>query len=206
MNPAFGNTCANVSAPHESEGGYGSEGVGRAHKDEPATPRDGGKPGGRHGGHEHGGHTGGGSSNGGGATAESIAAGSPGVLSGNGLQLPVDLPANISGNSVNAVGIGNPTFGNTSVNVSGEPTLPTEPPGETPVEPPHKQPPAPHVPAPAAETEPAAPVPAPQGDSGTAVLASTGSGSLGYAVPGSAALLLGGALLYRRARRAGTGA
>ncbi|WP_158762028.1 chaplin, partial [Streptomyces sp. NRRL S-146] len=44
---------------------------------------------------------------GGGAVAESGGKDSPGVISGNGVQLPVDLPVNVTGNSVNVVGIGN---------------------------------------------------------------------------------------------------
>ncbi|MFE2009554.1 chaplin [Streptomyces sp. NPDC059491] len=189
LNPAFGNSCANRSA---EPGGYGSDqGGGRAHKDEPGTPRGGEQAGGSHG-------NGGGSSNGGGSTAESEAAGSPGVLSGNGLQLPVDLPVNLSGNSVNVVGVGNPVFGNTSVNGPGKPQQPIEVPT------PRPQTPVKNVPVPQAETE--APAPAPQGETSTVALASTGSDAIGYAAPASAALLLGGALLYRRARRAGDGA
>ncbi|MYS56172.1 DUF320 domain-containing protein, partial [Streptomyces sp. SID6013] len=56
----------------------------------------------------------------GGAVAEARAQDSPGVLSGNGVQLPVHLPVNVSGNSVNVVGIGNPAVGNESVNGSGD--------------------------------------------------------------------------------------
>ncbi|MFB7509616.1 chaplin, partial [Streptomyces broussonetiae] len=52
----------------------------------------------------------------GGAVAHGGAKDSPGVLSGNGIQLPVDLPVNVSGNSVDVVGVGNPATGNTSVN------------------------------------------------------------------------------------------
>lgn len=51
-----------------------------------------------------------------GASAEGAAKGSPGVLSGNLVQVPVDVPVNICGNSVNVVGLLNPTFGNTCVN------------------------------------------------------------------------------------------
>ncbi|MFJ3583798.1 chaplin [Streptomyces sp. NPDC090127] len=189
LNPAAGNRCANTS----SSDGYGSEadGGGRAHKDQPGTPRSGGHTGGgSHGGSQHSGST-----NGGGATAEGQAQGSPGVLSGNGLQLPIDLPVNVSGNSVNVVGIGNPAFGNTSVNGPGQP----EAPGEEP------KPPVPPQPLPTPVDEeaeiPVAPAPAPQGES--VELASTGSDVVGYATPAAAALLLGGALVYRRARRSG---
>ena len=186
LNPAFGNGCVNRSG--------GSDGGGRAHKDQPATPRaghSGGHGGGHSGGHA-GGHTGGGASNGGGSTAEGVAHNSPGVLSGNGLQLPIDLPVNLSGNSVNVVGIDNPTFGNTAVNGPAQPETPrvVTPPKET-VTPP----------APIAETEVPVPGLAPQAES--AALASTGSDMAGIAAPAAAALMLGGALMYRRARRMG---
>ncbi|MFE0652155.1 chaplin [Streptomyces sp. NPDC059534] len=190
LNPAFGNSCANRSS---APGGYGTDAAGgdRSHKDEPGTPRGGEHAGGSHSG-------GGGSSNGGGSTAESSAVGSPGVLSGNGLQLPVDLPVNLTGNSVNVVGVGNPAFGNTAVNGPGKPQQPIEIPT------PRPQTPVRNVPVPQAETE--APAPAPQGETSSVALAATGSDTIGYAAPASAALLLGGALLYRRARRAGDGA
>ncbi|WP_323181468.1 chaplin family protein [Streptomyces sp. NBC_00572] len=195
LNPAFGNRCSNHSAEKEPDG-YGSEDGGGSHKDEPGTPRGGEQAGGQHGG----GSSGGGSSNGGGSTAETHVAGSPGVLSGNGLQLPIDLPVNVSGNSVNVVGILNPVFGNTSVNGPSKPEQPIETPT------PRPQTPVRNVPVPQTETEtekPAAPAPKPQGETSTVALASTGSESIGYTSAASAALLLGGALLYRRARRAG---
>ncbi len=48
--------------------------------------------------------------------AEAIAAGSPGVLSGNILQVPVHIPVNLCGNTVNVIGALNPAFGNTCIN------------------------------------------------------------------------------------------
>ncbi|MFI8192596.1 chaplin [Streptomyces sp. NPDC085946] len=39
--------------------------------------------------------------------------GSGGVLSGNLVQVPVDLDLNLCGNSINVVGLLNPAFGNT---------------------------------------------------------------------------------------------
>ncbi|MGK5534278.1 chaplin [Streptomyces sp. URMC 129] len=51
-----------------------------------------------------------------GADAQAAAVKSPGVLSGNNVQVPIGVPINIVGNSVNLVGILNPTFGNTGVN------------------------------------------------------------------------------------------
>ena len=54
------------------------------------------------------------------AMADSYAAGaaigSPGVLSGNVVQVPIHAPINICGNSVNLVGALNPTMGNVCVN------------------------------------------------------------------------------------------
>jgi hypothetical protein len=51
------------------------------------------------------------------ATAGAAAVpGSPGVLSGNIVQVPIDIPVNICGNSVNGIGLLNPSFGNTCVN------------------------------------------------------------------------------------------
>ncbi|MFI5828653.1 chaplin [Streptomyces sp. NPDC051578] len=53
------------------------------------------------------------------ATAEGAAIGSPGVLSGNVVQVPIHIPVNVCGNSINVVGILNPAFGNTCINASG---------------------------------------------------------------------------------------
>ncbi|MEV6948156.1 chaplin [Streptomyces sp. NPDC051172] len=52
----------------------------------------------------------------GGAHADGTAVGSPGILSGNVVQAPVHVPVNVSGNSVNVVGVLNPAFGNLAVN------------------------------------------------------------------------------------------
>lgn len=41
---------------------------------------------------------------------------SPGVVSGNTVQAPVNVPVNVNGNSVNVVGLLNPAFGNVSIN------------------------------------------------------------------------------------------
>ncbi|TDU77714.1 MULTISPECIES: chaplin [unclassified Streptomyces] len=50
------------------------------------------------------------------SSAEGVAAGSPGVLSGNLVQVPVHIPVNVCGLSANLVGVLNPAFGNTCVN------------------------------------------------------------------------------------------
>ncbi|MEV7404898.1 chaplin [Streptomyces sp. NPDC091267] len=48
--------------------------------------------------------------------AQGVAYGSPGVLSGNVVQIPLSIPVNACGNSVNVLGLLNPAFGNTCVN------------------------------------------------------------------------------------------
>ncbi|MBB4893163.1 hypothetical protein FHS39_002194 [Streptomyces olivoverticillatus] len=48
--------------------------------------------------------------------AGAVAAGSPGVISGNVIQIPIQIPINICGNTIDVVGLLNPTFGNTCVN------------------------------------------------------------------------------------------
>ncbi|RAG87100.1 chaplin [Streptacidiphilus pinicola] len=50
------------------------------------------------------------------ATANGVAANSPGFLSGNLIQVPVHIPINLCGNSVNVIGLLNPAFGNHCVN------------------------------------------------------------------------------------------
>ncbi|OON82297.1 chaplin [Streptomyces tsukubensis] len=50
------------------------------------------------------------------AGAQGAAIGSPGVLSGNVVQVPVHVPVNLCGNTVSVVGLLNPSFGNTCVN------------------------------------------------------------------------------------------
>ncbi|MFK8908587.1 chaplin [Streptomyces sp. YS-3] len=54
------------------------------------------------------------------SSADSHASGqahnSPGVLSGNVIQVPVHVPVNVCGNTVNVIGLLNPVFGNTCKN------------------------------------------------------------------------------------------
>ncbi|MEU3856286.1 chaplin [Streptomyces sp. NPDC028722] len=50
--------------------------------------------------------------------AQGAAVGSPGVASGNLIQVPVHVPVNACGNTVDVIGLLNPAFGNTCVNVS----------------------------------------------------------------------------------------
>ncbi|MFG2822594.1 chaplin [Kitasatospora sp. NPDC048365] len=51
------------------------------------------------------------------AEAEGVAANSPGVASGNAIQVPVHIPVNLCGNSVDVIGVLNPAFGNSCANV-----------------------------------------------------------------------------------------
>ncbi|WP_413752455.1 chaplin [Streptomyces sp. R-74717] len=53
------------------------------------------------------------------ASADGAASGSPGVGSGNAVQVPVHVPVNVCGNTVNVVGLLNPTFGNKCENEGG---------------------------------------------------------------------------------------
>ena len=46
------------------------------------------------------------------STATGAANNSPGVLSGNLIQVPVHVPVNVCGNTVNVIGLLNPAFGN----------------------------------------------------------------------------------------------
>ncbi|MFJ9560662.1 chaplin [Streptomyces fuscichromogenes] len=50
------------------------------------------------------------------AGAQGAAVGSPGVLSGNVIQVPVHVPVNLCGNSIDIIALLNPAFGNTCVN------------------------------------------------------------------------------------------
>ncbi|MFI5475419.1 chaplin [Streptomyces cacaoi] len=183
LNPAAGNTCANKGA----EAAPGAHGA--------STGSGGATAPGTHG--THGTH---GASSGGGATAHGVAQGSPGVVSGNGVQLPVHLPVNVSGNSVNVVGIANPAFDNESVNVSDEePAPPAEPAPQPPTR--HEPPSEPEHPGPRAVV-PQTPAVAPQRGMPEAMssLAHTGADATLPALAGSAALLLGGMALHRRFR------
>lgn len=57
--------------------------------------------------HDHGRH---------GATAEAVAIGSPGILSGNVVQVPIDIPINVCGNSVGFGALLNGAIGNVCIN------------------------------------------------------------------------------------------
>ncbi|MGA5518991.1 chaplin [Streptomyces pseudogriseolus] len=157
LNPAAGNTCVNEDARHE-DASHGASGSSKGTSGTSSTS---------------------------GASADGDAHGSPGVLSGNGVQLPVHVPVNVTGNSVNVVGIGNPSTDNSSANT----------PGERPEPAPERTVPARTLPAPAPHDA----APAEQ-----VALAETGAGHTAPVLATGAALFLGGVALYRRARlRAG---
>ncbi|GLW45519.1 membrane protein [Streptomyces sp. NBRC 14336] len=48
--------------------------------------------------------------------AGAVAEHSPGVLSGNVVQVPIHIPVNVCGNTVNVIALLNPSFGNICVN------------------------------------------------------------------------------------------
>ncbi len=48
--------------------------------------------------------------------AKGAAVGSPGVISGNVIQVPIQVPINLCGNSIDIVALLNPTFGNVCIN------------------------------------------------------------------------------------------
>ncbi|MEU5423183.1 chaplin [Streptomyces sp. NPDC001407] len=58
----------------------------------------------------------------GGAVADSgargVAAGSPGIVSGNVIQVPLHVPINLCGNSIDIIGLLNAASGNTCINKS----------------------------------------------------------------------------------------
>ncbi|MEI5521564.1 chaplin [Streptomyces brasiliscabiei] len=173
-NPATGNDCYNGG------GGHGDDGYGSSH---------------------------------GGSQADGHTSGSPGVGSGNTVQVPVDVPVNLCGNNISVIGIGNGVFGNDCGNPGGG-GAPETPDGG------HQNPPGDSEEAsPQVPTKPVRPgkpdgevsrgdtnTPGTQSVSrpdGAAQLAQTGAElPLGLALPLGAGALIGGALIYRKARAA----
>ncbi|MDX3236733.1 chaplin [Streptomyces sp. ME03-5709C] len=97
------------------KGGYGQDGGKSGYGGGKGYGQDAGKGYGQNRGYGDGGYGHGGS----GASARGAAVGSPGVLSGNVIQAPVNIPVNVCGNTVNAPGILNPAVGNTCANTGG---------------------------------------------------------------------------------------
>ncbi|NJP48823.1 DUF320 domain-containing protein [Streptomyces sp. SBST2-5] len=174
LNPAMGNVCVN-------EGGSAADGNGGS---------------GAHGG----------------AHADGKAAGSPGVASGNQVQAPVHVPVNVCGNTIDVLGAGNTAEGNGCANDSpgtpgqpGEPGSPEEP--ERPGRPDGPSAPGtPSTPDDTGRSPEGGDQPASRADIQPAAetqLAHTGSDlPVGLALPLGAGALLGGAILYRKARTA----
>ncbi|MFE9724132.1 chaplin [Streptomyces sp. NPDC005794] len=203
LNPSFGNACANVGS-HKGHHGEGSEqsdshGEDRGiHSDsayDSATEEASGVSDRGHAGPSSDAYGDDAHQGYGGANAEAVAAGSPGVLSGNVVQAPVHIPVNVCGNSVNAIALLNAAADNDCVNESG----PVKPPADEPkVDEPKVDEPPTAVKPPADEPSVSAPAPS----TPVAQLAHTGAGEIGLAAGGAAALLLGGAVLMRRTRGA----
>ncbi|MGF0164580.1 chaplin [Streptomyces koyangensis] len=183
LNPAFGNSCANSG---------GSQAKAAAQSAADSSNRAGGAT-----------RTAGSGDSTSGASAEAVAAGSPGLLSGNVVQAPVDVPVNVCGNTVSVVGLLNPAFGNNCANTAPEPEKPPVTPEkpekpEKPVEPPV----TPEKPVEPSVT-PEKPVQPPVTPEVPEELAVTGSSvPLGLGGAAAGGLLLGGAILYRKARQA----
>ncbi|WP_327313976.1 chaplin [Streptomyces sp. NBC_01235] len=215
LNPSFGNSCANKGGGGASSGGYGDHRGGGGSQ----GGNRGGNQGGNHGGSQgdsgaygdSGGYGGSGASGGfGGAHADGHTGGSPGVGSGNHVQAPIDVPVNVCGNSVDAVGILNPSMGSDCANDSGSGVhTPPSRGHETPSRPGHQRPaePGEHdqsspsrpgtVPSTSDHVTPAG---APSAHA-AAQLAHTGSElPMGLVLPAGAVALLAGAVLYRKAR------
>ncbi|WP_326599929.1 chaplin [Streptomyces sp. NBC_01803] len=51
-----------------------------------------------------------------GADAKAAAVGSPGIISGNDVQVPIGIPVDLCNNTINIVALLNPAFGSTCVN------------------------------------------------------------------------------------------
>lgn len=144
----------------------------------------------------------GGAHSGGGAEAAAVANGSPGILSGNSVQVPLDIPVNVCGNSVDILGIANPAVGNDCVNTGGDRHHTS----------PHHHRPTPHPAVPGHPARPHTPpvtaTPGTPANPGHGVqqaapprLAETGSDMpMGSVVPLAAGSLLAGGILYRRSR------
>ncbi len=127
------------------------------------------------------------------ADADATATGSAGLIAGNNVSVPIHVPLNVCGNSINVLAVLNPTTDNTCVNVehvdvSKHDSKEAESPAPKPV---HEAPaPERNAPVPQAHTLPA-----------PAALAETGGNPTTIAAAGLGVVMLtGGAVLYRRGR------
>ncbi|MDX3407483.1 chaplin, partial [Streptomyces sp. ME02-6977A] len=98
LNPAFGNECENASDEKTDGhgGGYGEDASSSSSSSTSASSS--------------------------GSHADGATEGSPGVGSGNNAQVPVDVPVNLCGNTVDVIAALNPVFGNKCENASDEKT------------------------------------------------------------------------------------
>lgn len=217
-NAAFGNSCANKSTSRKSEdasrhGAAGRDAGKEARGPEGSAASEAHGSSGTRGSSEERGTSGAHESSG--ASAHGVAKGSPGLGSGNLVQVPVDVPVNVCGNTVDVVAVLNHTFGNKCVNDGPEkghanppadypdyPDTPESPDApDTPKAPdkPRHQPPGtsrvvpPAKPPTTAVGKPSVTPPA---------MAQTGTEGVLAASAASAVLIAGGALLYRRSRAA----
>ncbi|MFD5318845.1 chaplin [Streptomyces sp. NPDC127098] len=181
LNPAFGNGCVSESGSHAGQGGHGAQ-----QGDD-------------------------------GAEAGAVAVDSPGVGSGNNVEVPVDVPVQACGNSVDVVGVLNPVFGNECEQGDGpeRPRGPEEPEQPGPERPGDREPepeaPEGHDPVAGDPEDESGPRPAGSVAEAPAEeeaaeptdgeLAETGSElPLGAVLAVGGGLLVGGSVLYRRAR------
>ncbi|MFE0464536.1 chaplin [Kitasatospora sp. NPDC058965] len=228
LNPAYGNQCGNSSHGGGHHGGAhggsnggdtgganGGSGAGGGGSSAGGTENGPGSTGGTENGPGGSGdHRGSGDHDHGptaGSSASGVSQGSPGVASGNTGQAPVDVPVNACGDTIDVIGALNPAMGNDCANhgpVVAPPPAPT-PPGCSPGENSPTCPPGPPVAPPVVQSgggtrtavQPVA-AQAPAAQAPQTHLASTGVEGLGIVAPVGLALLIGGGVLYRRARSA----
>ncbi|MFE6777635.1 chaplin [Streptomyces sp. NPDC057702] len=146
LNPAAGNRCANIDG-HGGKSGKATTDAGKAKgSGQQSRPVGQGTTGQRQ-------ET---IRSGGGAQAVGGAHGSPGVGSGNNAQIPVHVPVNACGNTINVVGLLNPALGNKCANLTG-PVTQEKPPVREVTPPSPKPEPRPEKPRPEPETKPKPP-------------------------------------------------
>ncbi|OEV03223.1 chaplin [Streptomyces oceani] len=133
------------------------------------------------------------------STAEGGSANSPGLLSGNTAQVPIDADVNVCGNTVDVVGLLNPAFGNECANDSTEKPEKTDKPAPKP-EKPQPDKPEEKTPEEPREQPKEQPQAAPQQAVEPQLAETGGSYDLALGMTLGTGLLLGGGVLYRRAR------
>ncbi|MFJ8711884.1 chaplin [Streptomyces violaceus] len=145
-----------------------------------------------------------------GADASAVVKGSPGVGSGNNVQLPVDAPTNVCGNSVDGGALFNTAYGNDCENESSGGGYGHDHHHDTPSTNEEKTPPVKEVPSRPDHETPDSTTPDTETSSTSEEeeveegplpqLAETGSEALAAASAASAALIVGGVMMYRRGR------